>query len=331
MPNTALGLTTGLAFAEESTFGTPVTVSRAYEIQSESIGREPIRQDFSGLRAGPLHAGRGTRYVETGRSANGSFGLYVPTTGFGLILKHAIGGTPTVVQQGGTAAWLQTHAFGSNAGFGLSAQKQMRDGGNALVQQFSYRGGKILAVEFSIDSDGALMADVEMDFLDEEIATAAAALTYPSNTVFRFDQGALTVGGASLAKVTTANVRLQRPQSTGKRYLGSGGIQSQPAENARPEITGSLTAEFDADTKTAVYDRFVSNGAAALVLTFTGAVIAGANNFQLVITIPEIHFEGETPKAGGEEEVTIDAPFVGKWDGTNADMTITYMSTDTAY
>lgn len=329
--NTALGLTTGLAFAEEPAFGTATTVTRAYEIQSEGIGRNPVRQDFSGLRAGTLHAHRGAQYVETARSAGGPFSMYVPTTGFGLLLKHAMGSNPAVAQQSGTPAYLQTHPFGSNAGMGLSCQKQLRDGGNTLVQRFTYKGGKILAVEFSIDQDGALMATFETDFVDEEITTAAAALTYANNTVFRFDQGTIAVGGTAIAKVNTASIRVERPQSTGKRYLGSAGLQAQPVENARPNITGSLDIEFDVDTKTAVYDRFVSNGAASLALIFTGGVISGAFNYQIRIEMPEIHFEGETPKAGGEGEVVLNAPFVSRWDGTNAEIVCYYQSTDTTY
>ncbi|MGH9225703.1 MAG: phage tail tube protein [Acidimicrobiales bacterium] len=330
MPNSATGLVSALGFAEETVYGTAVAPSRWMEFLSESIELRPVTLQSNGLRAGALNLRRGSRRARTRRDAGGSLSIEVPTTGFGLVLKHLMGGTPVVAQQGGTTAWLQTHALGSAAGKSLTIQKQLRDSANALVQQFTTVGAKVLTGELKITADQILTCDLEVDGRDMNVSTAAGSASYPANNVFNFTQGTLTVGGATLAKVTDASVKLERPQSTDGFYLGSAGLKSEPVENDYPMVTGTLACEFDSDIKTAVYDRFAADTAAALVLTFTGAVISGAFSQQLVVTVPDMRFTGETPKVGGPDLVLLNAPWEAAWDGTSPGMTVTYQSTDVA-
>jgi hypothetical protein len=331
MPNTGVGLLTTFGCAEEVTYGTAITPDRWFEITGEGLERENTTLQSNGLRSGAIHSRRSSRRVVSAQQGNGPFTMEVPTTGFGRLLKHALGSTPTVVQQGGTPAYLQTHAMGSNAGKSLTVQKVIRDGANAVVQQFTHVGAKITSVEFSISVDQLLLATFAVDSRQENVSTAVAAPTYPSNKPFHFGQvNVLTLAGGAVAKVTDATIKLDRPQKTDNFYLGSAGLKSEPTENDFPAITGSLTAEFDSANKTALYDAFAAGTASALVLTFTGAQISGIYNEVISFSIPAIHLTGETPKVGGPDAVTVTVPFEGAWDGTNADMTVSYTSTDTA-
>ena len=331
MPNTAVGLLTSLGCAEEVTYGTPVTPDRWFEITSEALERKNNIIQSNGLRSGAIHTRRSSRRVVAAQWAEGPFTMEVPTSGFGRLLKHLMGGTPTVVQQGATPAWLQTHAFSSNAGKSLTLQKVLRDGANNVIQQFTHVGSKILAVEFSISVDQLLLATFTTDGRQENTSTAAAAATYPSNKPFHFGQvAALTLAGGAVAKVTDATIRIERPQRTDGFYLGSAGLKSEPTENDFPLISGSITAEFDSANKTALYDTFAADTAAALFLNFEGATISGAFKEGIGFSLPAIHLTGETPKVGGPGAVTMTVPFEGAWDGTNADMAVTYMSVDTA-
>lgn len=331
MPNTGVGLLTTFGCAEETVYGTSVAPDRWFEITTEALERKNTILRSNGLRSGAIHSRRSSRRVVSAQQGGGTFTMEVPTSGFGRLLKHALGGTPTVVQQGGTPAYLQTHAMGSNAGKSLTVQKVIRDGANAVVQQFTHVGAKVLSVEFSISVDQLLLATVTLDGRKEEISTAVAAPTYPSNKPFHFGQvNVLTLAGAAVAKVTNATIKIDRPQKTDGFYLGGAGLKSEPTENDFPMISGSLTAEFDSANKTALYDAFAADTALALVLTFTGAQISGIYNEFISFSIPAIHLGGETPKLGGPGVVSVTVPFEAGWDGTNADMTVTYQSVDTA-
>jgi len=329
MPNTATGLTTGFTTAEESIYGTPVTCDRSFEVISETLERQNQVIVSKGLRAQPVNLRRGQRRALVARSAKGVVGMEVPSVGFGRILKHAFGAS-TIAQQGSTTAWLQTHTLAGTVGRSMTLQKQLRDSANALVQQFTYSGCKIVSIEFSISVQNILQAMVEFDCRDEDTTTAAAALSYPAGAhVFTFAQGDLRLGGTSVAKVNDATTKLTRKLKVDGWYLGTGGLKSEPLENDFPDLTGSLSAEFDSDATFRA--RFAADSAIDMVLVFTGPTISGIYPELLRITVPEIHFTGETPKVSGPGVVVTKVPFEGANDGTNPGVKVEYQSTDIAY
>jgi hypothetical protein len=255
--------------------------------------------------------------------------MEVPHVGFGRILKHALGGTPTIVQQGATTAWLQTHNFGSTGGKSLTLQKQLRDSTNTLVQQLTFLGSKVNSFNLSISGQALLQAEIGFLCRDVEKVTAAAALTYPATIkTFNFTQGVLKVAAVNVAKVTDATISIERPLKDDGWYLGAGGTFAEPYENDWPTATGELTAEFE--SVATFYDRFAADSAAELILEFTGAVISGAFNELIRVTIPDVRFTGPTPTVGGAEVVVQTAPFEAQYDGTLPGVKIEYQSVDTA-
>lgn len=259
---------------------------------------------------------------------SGDINMEVATTGFGRWFKHMLGGTPTIVQQGATTAWLQTHTMGSLFGRSMTVVKALRDEASTEIETFNYHGGKVTAWEFSISVDQILQLSVTMDFEDVDVATAMPAASYTTTKLFHFAQGSLTVAGGSVAAVTNATVGGENPMNVNRFYLGSNGLKKEPAPNDFRAITGSLTAEFN--TPADFYNRFAADSAAALVLTFTGDNISGAFNEQLTITVPDVRFTGGTPTVPGPDVIVQDVPFEGAFDGTNPGATITLMSTDVA-
>jgi hypothetical protein len=330
VPNSATGLLAAFGTAEETVYGTAVAPDKWVEILTDGIELRPVTLQSEGLYAGTITGRRGSRRARTRRDAGGQLTMEVPTTGFGRFLKHIVGGTPSIAQQGGTAAWLQTHVYGSVAGKSLTMQGHRRDGANALVQQFTRVGCKIPEAEFSINKDSILQCAMTVDARDENVSTAAGTPSYSNNAVFTWTQGAISLGGTPLAKVTDAKWKFTRPMKTDGYYLGSAGLKSEPTENAKPSITGSLALEFDSTGKTAIYDPFVLDSALSLVLTFTGANIAGAYYYNLTFTFPEIHLLGETPKIGGPDVAMMNPNFEAASDSGGNFCTVNYQSTDTA-
>jgi len=331
MPNTATGLTTGFTTGEETVYGTPVTCDRSIEILSESLQRENKIVESKGLRSQPITLRRGSRRALSARHAKGDVGVEVPTVGFGRWLKHALGGTPTIVQQGATAAWLQTHTLGTTQGRSLTVQKQLRDSANALVQQFTYHGSKILSTEITISVDGLLEAKFDVDCEDEDTTTPAATMAYPAAAgSFNFSQGLLKIGAVQVAKVNDATIKLDRKSKTDGWYLGTGGLKAEPVENDYPEVEGSLGFEFDSAAMAAYYNRFAADTPAELILEFTGPIIASTFPYLFRVTVPEVRFTGETPKVGGPNLVMPKVPFQGAFDGTLGAFKVEYQSTDIA-
>lgn len=320
------GLNTQFGTAEETTYGTPVTVDRFHPILSESLERAQTTLQSQGLRAGARNPRR--RGIVSARMGNGDVSLEVATKGFGRFFKHLLGGTPTIAQQAATTAYLQTHQMGTLAGKSLTLQKGIEEA-DGVVKPFTFHGCKLLSGTFGIGVDQILNLTLTTDAEDVDTTTALATASYDASPKYlQFMQGTLKVAGSSVASVLGAEVTVNNSLKTDRFYLGSAGLKAEPQDNDFPEIVGSLNAEFV--SQAAFYDRFVSDAAVSLILEFEGDTIASTYKELLRITVPEIRFEGETPKVGGPDVVVMDVPWTGHYDGTNAGVKIEYMSTDTA-
>src|SRR5262245_16989203 len=85
----ATGLGAQLGIGEESAYGTPATVNRFLEFNSESLDADVGVIESRGLGTGRfLRSDREKRYI---RSAGGQVEFDVQTKGFGLLLKHCLG------------------------------------------------------------------------------------------------------------------------------------------------------------------------------------------------------------------------------------------------
>lgn len=321
------GLQTQFGLKAETTYGTPVVVDRFYEILNESLERRNQTITSNGLRNAARNLRRGSRRVLTASDGGGDVNFEVATTGFGVLFNHMLGGTSTIAQQGATPAWLQTHTLGDLEGKSLTLQKGVSQT-DGTVKPFTFHGCKVLGWEFSISVDQILQLRCTFDAEDVDTSTGLATASYPTSNLFHFKQGTLSVEGSSVAQVTDASVNGTNNLKVDRFYLGSNGLKKEPLDNDYPEVGGSLTAEFV--DLTTFHDRFAADSAAELELEFVGAVIDGAESETLTITVPEVRFEGETPKVSGPEVNVQNIPFVGLFDGTNAGTTIEYKSTDTA-
>jgi len=316
--------------AEETVYGTPVVVDRFHEILSEGVERRPRYAESKGFRGGTTRNLRaGSKEAVLGHDAGGELTLEFATTGMGRYLKHLLGGTPTIVQQGTTTAWLQTHTLGSLSGKSLTTQKQLRDQAGAVIQAFTYPGTKILSGEFTVDRDDYLHLTLTLDSREERTNVAAAAATYTGPKLFHWGQGSVRVGGTTVGNVHTASSKLDNTLKTDSYYMGAAGLKGEPATDGDPVVDGTITAEFQ-DPAT-LYSLFRDNTGAELILEYVGDVISGAFNERLTITIPEIRLRGKTPTVGGPEVIVTDWPYVGRANAAGtAGYKIELMSTDVA-
>lgn len=168
---------------------------------------------------------------------------------------------------------------------------------------FTYAGGKINTMGMSIEANNFLMATFGL-IASNEAHAAATSPTLPTAPLILFSQGAVTYGGSS-ANIRKLDINLNNQLSTDRRFIGSRTMK-EPQRSAKIEVTGTVTLEFEDDTKFADFRAMTSR---AIVLTCTGATIKGALAYSLIINLPIVKLTGNTPTVNNAGIITVDYPF----------------------
>ena len=243
-----------------------------------------------------------------------------------------MGGTVTPVQQGATAAYLQTHPLADNVGKSLSVQVGVPDT-TGTVRPYSYLGVKVTGAEFSCGVDEFLTVTLDLDARDVSEASGLATASYTAGlTSFHFGQMAVkahsTYGSeAAVSGVKKVTLKIERPQSTARFYAGASGLKAEPIVNDFAKVTGSIEADFL--DKATWADRFVADTKTALIFEWVGPVIASTYYQTFRLKVPAAFFDSDTPTPSGNDVVSGTFNFSGQFDETNAPAIIEYISTDT--
>nr|SAP16256.1 Phage tail fibers [Nonomuraea gerenzanensis] len=320
--------------------GTPVTVTKFVEFNSESLAWVPSFVEPAGLRVGRKFK-RASRLVQSRKTVEGGFEMEWPTKGAGLLVAHALGSSAVPVQIAATTAYAQIHTPGGLVGKGLTIQVG-RPEPSGTVRAHTYTGCKIKSWEFKLANDGTLTLTLEIDGWDESTATALATATFPAGTqVFNFQQGVLKLGGtpstasgemtvaggtAVSTVVTEISIKGENPLATERYGIGQSGVKKEQLENDFPTLTGSLSAEFN---RTELYDLLKNNTTTALEFTMTGSLIASGNFYLISFILPAVKIKAAAPSVEGPDIVQMTTEWEGYDDETNAPIQIKIVSTDT--
>ena len=325
------GIGSQLGIAAETTFNTPVTVTRFYEFTSENLNYNKKVAVGMGLRAGG-QLPRSQRRVVTTTDVTGEIVLDLPTRGLGLLLAQAMGTSPSVVTTT-TGVYSYTFTLGDTYGRSFSAQVGVPQYGGTVTPK-SIAGAKIQGFELGVAVGGIATGKFTVDAASLTTSTSLATASYSATTnLFHFAQGVIT-DNASSSPVTYANIKdfsltVDNALKTDRFNLGSAGAKQEQIINGFRAITGKVTAEF---TDTVLLDKFLADTTAGLKLTFTGATIgtSGSNKELLSITIPACKFDGDVPAVSGPGVIDVSFGFTVYDDGTNAPFTIVTQSLDNA-
>lgn len=323
------GIGAQLGIATESVVGTAVAVSRFYEFNSENIQYRKKTVDGMGLRAGGLLS-RAQRRVVTTFDGGGDFEIDLPTRGLGLLLSHAMGSVPSPVT---VASGVYSYTFTLGDLFGRSLTCQVgapQYGGTVTPKTLS--GAKVASFELSVGNGEIAKGKFTIDgagFTSSGSgANALATASYPlQGSVFNFAQGAITVDGTTVSNIKDFSVMVDNTLKVDRYNFNGIGSKSEQTLNGFRKVSGKVTAEF---TDTTLYNKFLTDSSAALVLTFTGATIASTYKETLTITIPGVKFDSDTPNVSGPGVIDLDMSFTAYDDGTNAPVTVFYQSADAA-
>jgi hypothetical protein len=319
-------MSTVLGVKDEVTYGSPTTVDRFFELNDESIEPVTWRYQSNAMRSG-LRVAASTKSEPALIGAAGSISLDVPTKGFGWWLKHMLGATATGSVS--DSNYTHTGTVGSLYGDFFTMQVQRAFNPSGTLQQFTYHGGKVTSWTLGCDMDGVLVFDADLDFEDVDTSTAAATVSYPSDTrVFSWAGGSMTIDGTS-KEMYNFSVSVDNALKTDRRYQRTSPLKKEPVEDGVRTISWSALIDF---TDLTEYNRLVSNTRADIfeqvIATYVGPIAHGGTTLpQVQITLPAARFDTGAPTSNGQ---AITAQIGGEvlWDLTNSPVTVTYRTTD---
>jgi hypothetical protein len=322
------GMRAQLGVVKETTYGTPGTVSRFFEFNSESGQVQVGRVDSMGLRAGNF-VQRANRRVPYIAGATSTINLDVLSAGFGWWLELILGKVTTT---GPTDTTVYAHAGTMDLldGRSFTAQVGVPIVGSTTLQAKTLHGGKVTAATFSCTGGEPLKASIECDFEDVEFDTALATASYPTaNEPLTFLGGVCEIADTQV-DVTSFSVKINNALQTDRRFIRGSGMKKQPLENGMRTIEFQLGCDFESTTHQARILSLTAAGAQAKLEFNTSGLltIGGSQKAGLDILIPKVMFDGDTPTVSGPELTTQTLKGAGLTDGTASPITVTYRSAD---
>ena len=338
---TGTGLDAQLGYKLESAWGTPVTVDKFAEFDSESLQLTREFIEPTGLRVGTKFKRR-SRLVESRYSVEGDIAMQFATRTMGTLLKLALGSsvtTPTLVLG---SAYKQVHFPGDFLAKSATFQfgRPQPDG---TVRPHTFAGCKVVGWEFSVSDGDSARLSLTIDGRSEATATALATATFVSAEVFSFKDvsvfklggtastgsGEISVaGGVTVAPVVRSfTLTGSTPLNNERHGLGNAGLKSEQLENDIPTVTGTLEAEWD---RTTWYDPFTAGTSMPLEFKQEGSVISGTDKNTNHIVIPAIRFKSSPFQVDGPDVVAGTVDFEAYSDEVNALLMWKLISADSA-
>lgn len=320
------GLGAQLGIAAESTYGTFVAPAKFIEFTKESLALKKTTAQSAGIAAGRLLA-LSSRRVLTRKEVQGSIDMEVTNKAMGVLLQALMGTSVTPVQQGATAAYLQTHTLADTAGKSLTIQKGVPLTTGTVTDK-TFLGCKVTSGEFACGVGEMLTSTFEFDGKDVDEGQTLAAASYPNMSVFHFGQMALKTGSfgaeTALDGIRKVSCKVERPQDVERFYANQSALKKEPISNDLVKISGTLESDYVATT---LDDLHTSDGVTSMVWEFVGPLIASTFFETFRITLPAIRLDEGPPVVDGYGVVKPSFNYVGLYDGTNQPK-IEYISTD---
>jgi hypothetical protein len=312
---------------KESTYGTAVSLVRAFETQAD--GWKGQRDDLLSVGFSPaMQATRSDRVRTVEMGATGSTEWDILTKGQGYVFQGIFPTVTGPTQQASTTAYKSTFTTATaSPGVYYTAQMQRVDSSDTL-RSFTYKGATITKAKFSHKVGDTLKLGLDWDARTESTAVGAgSAGTVASATTFDWTQLNTTVNGTEYC-LADMEVNFDLGLKTDRRLMcsTSAGLKRAPKRAAVPVVTGTITGEFDDLTN---YALWTAGTMVPIIFTWTGANIASTYYYTVKLTLNNCKFTGETPQSSLKDMTMQPLPFMAYWDGTNAVASLEYTSTDT--
>jgi Phage tail tube protein len=326
----------------EVTYGTPLTVTRFYEIDPSNTkhSQDPGIQQGMGLRVGSRFA-RSDRRAATQQTNKGTLETDVFAKGLGTLLNAAMGGNGvSTLVSGSTFQQLFTSVLTGSLAPSLTLQLGVvRTDAGGTVDAYTYAGTTITKWTLTQETGGFLRLSVEWDATTLATATGLATASYVTvNPAFHFGMASATYGGTVTAPTTTAlasggtaltNVRnftLEVDNGLDIERWKFGGTRNQP-RMGRPKATIKCTAEYDG---VVFRDALIAQTANPFSITWSDTATAlstGFATFQIIAQATKTNPNDFAPPTDGT--TTVDLELEVLEPATGAALTIATRTSDT--
>lgn len=312
---------------KESTYGTPATLTRAYEAKADSWKIEIEHLESVGFRAG-METLRSDRRKPVAMGGEGTIEVDVLDKGMGLLLEASLGGATGPTQVATTNAYEQVFTSTSTAPTGSYTVQVQRPDADGAIRSFTHHGAMITSWKLAQSVGEFLNLELSFDFEEVDTVTSPGVATYPSDArTFDWTQCAITISGAPV-DTTSFELNADLSLKTDRRFLRSNSNKKQPKRGGVPSYEGTLEAEFsDLDH----YNSFVAGTIVEIVATWTGREIESGQHYEVTVTLPACQFNGESPEVSLDDMPKQPLPFKVLDNGTDPAVTLKIKSTDTAF
>lgn len=318
-------LDNAVLIGEESTYGTPATLTRGYEAKADGWKRLQEPLESVGMRGG-IETMRSDRRIQINMGGEGEIEFDIQKNGLGLLLQAMLGSSTGPTQEAATAAYKTTATTGTTT-TPISYTVQIQRIANDLTtQSHTHHGAVIKSWGITQDVGGLLMAKIGFDSEDVDNTTGDGTPAYPTTTQFHWGQCVVELDSVA-TDAMSFSVQEDLALKTDRRFLRGDVLKKKPLRAGMPSITGSVQVEYTDDTQ---YDDWVAGNIIPIIATWTGAVIEAPYNEELKITMAACQYSGDSPQASLSDVATIDLPFTVLDNGTDPAVQIEYTSTDTA-
>lgn len=314
----------------ESTYGSPASLTHAYEAKADAWAREQSRIESVGFRP-DMQALRDDRVVTVNMGGGGTIEADVLNKGHGLLLAGAFGTKAGPTQQAATAAYLQTFETSDSAPADSFTVQVIRPTLETGTEPFTFHGCKVTGWNISQSVDGLLSMSFDFDAEDVDHSTAAGTPSYPSSaTPFDWTDCVLTLdpdGSPTTIDVMDFNMSGDLGLKTDRRYLRGSALKKEPVRSGLPNYSGEFSLDFTGVDR---YDEFVAGTVSDLQVQWTGANIEGAYDFEFTLRMKAVQWTDGNPVVSLSDTPVQRLPFQVLHNGTDAALTVTYQSTDTS-
>lgn len=308
-----------LGLVAESTWGTPVTVTRFHELLAGSgMSWDPRVVQGQGLRVGG-------KFLRTARRAgiygqgSGSVKAELLSKGFGVLLNACFGTSTHTLVSGSTYQQVFTATQTGTVLPALTVQEGIvRNDAAGTVDPYTYAGCSVTSFELDIPVGDIATLTVNLDAKSLSTATALATASYPTGpSLYHWGLGAGTRGGTLTAPTTTAlgsvsggtvtstikslNVAIDNNLDVGRWVFGG---RNQPTVGLR---SGKVKAgvEYNSATERDALIGQTSDGL-LLDLVTTEALSTGFARMQVIIPEMKINNPDALPVPTNGETVVTD-------------------------
>ncbi len=277
---------------------------------AQAIVKEKLETKVATLFGKPITGSREGfgQKVPGGITAGGTFDFDVDVEGLLGMMLFGILPTDTYTSNGsgngGTHVFTPTNAVPPSRSFLLNRDTAV-DAGNI----WDFVGGTVDQLSFSAAEGQVLKCTPTLSFKTGTSGATGITPSFTSQQPLVYHTGTIDVGGNPV-NLKSFKLDIKSGNFTKRGALGTQYIQQQQA--GYMEVSGSLTAYFDALTLIALYTGQTDT---SLSLEFTGSAI-GTYTRSLTLLCPVIQFTGETPSLpGAADEIMLTLPFTAWLSG----------------